>query len=124
SNPAACAKVVIPATGYLTQDGPAVQTFAIKKTAEIFGRISATTNGSPFLVGHQANLPMLLAACKRAGIVPERHLHTVGGFGNCGAAGSASVLSEHWDGFRPGDEVCLAVVGAGLTWGAALLRFT
>jgi len=32
------------------------------------------------------------------------------------------VLSTHWDRFAVGDLIAVAVVGSGLTWGAALLR--
>jgi 3-oxoacyl-[acyl-carrier-protein] synthase III len=122
SNPAACAKVVIPSTGYLRQDGPAVQMFAIKKTTEMYNRIAAIASGPLFVVGHQANLVMLRAACRRAGVHPDRHLYNVDEFGNCGAAGSASVVSQYWEHLEDGEEICLAVVGAGLSWGGALIR--
>ena len=65
---------------------------------------------------------MLSSVCDRAGIGPERHLSNVEEFGNCGAAGAPSVLSQNWDKFRPGDEVGLVVVGSGLTWGGVALR--
>ena len=32
------------------------------------------------------------------------------------------VMSMHWERFAPGDLIVMAVVGAGLTWGAALFR--
>jgi 3-oxoacyl-[acyl-carrier-protein] synthase-3 len=122
SNPLSCSKVVIPSTGYLKQDGPAVQIFAIKKITEIYKRIAQSAVGSPFLVGNQANLMMLREVCERAGVSVEKHLYNVDEFGHCGAAGSASVVSQYWDDLKDGDEICLAVAGAGLSWGGALLR--
>ena len=44
--------------------------------------------------------------------------------GNQGAAGAPTVLSSHWQDFQPGDLIVVAVVGSGLSWGAALLRKT
>jgi 3-oxoacyl-[acyl-carrier-protein] synthase-3 len=37
-------------------------------------------------------------------------------FGNCGAAGAPTVLSQHWEELR-GAIVHMAVVGSGLAWG-------
>jgi 3-oxoacyl-[acyl-carrier-protein] synthase-3 len=124
SNPAASRTVTIPATGYLRQDGAAVQVFAIKKTAEMFRRLKGKAAGTPYLVGHQANLVMLRAVCARAEVTSDRHLYNVDDYGNCGAAGSASVISQFWNNLKDGDEICLAVVGAGLSWGGALLKYT
>jgi 3-oxoacyl-[acyl-carrier-protein] synthase-3 len=66
---------------------------------------------------------MLRSVCQRAGIGESAHLHNVGRFGNCGAAGLPSVLSENWNIFRAGDRVLAAVVGAGLTSAGLLLEF-
>ena len=74
-------------------------------------------------VGHQANLLVLEGICRRVEVDPERHFHNVTDFGNCGAAGAPSVLSQRWESFEAGDEVAIALVGAGLTWGGALIEF-
>jgi 3-oxoacyl-[acyl-carrier-protein] synthase-3 len=66
---------------------------------------------------------MLRSVCQRAGVDESAHLHNVERFGNCGAAGMPSVLSEYWDTFRAGDTVLAAVVGAGLTSAGILLEF-
>jgi 3-oxoacyl-[acyl-carrier-protein] synthase-3 len=44
-------------------------------------------------------------------------------FGNCGAAGAPGVLSQNWERFSPGDLLAMVVVGAGLSWGGALITF-
>jgi 3-oxoacyl-[acyl-carrier-protein] synthase-3 len=114
-------KVTIRTGGHLQQDGHAVQNFAIRGMACIVERMRP---GAPFqFVGHQANLPMLRSVCQRTGVEESAHLHNVERFGNCGAAGMPSVLSEHWDTFRAGDTVLAAVVGAGLTSAGLLLEF-
>ena len=126
SNPAGWDKVVIPAGGHFDQSGRAVQTFAIRKTLKALGHLRQHTRSSPdrqYLIAHQANLLMLDNVRSRAEVPPDRHLYNVDLFGNCGAAGAPSVLSEHWGRFRAGDELTLVVAGSGLTWGGLLFTF-
>ncbi|HKK49447.1 MAG TPA: 3-oxoacyl-[acyl-carrier-protein] synthase III C-terminal domain-containing protein, partial [Alkalispirochaeta sp.] len=123
SDPGNWQKVVIPNGGYFDQNGPAVQGFAIRKTGECIRDLRSSLSGDDFwFVGHQANLLMLQSVVSRAGIDPEKHLSNVKDFGNCGAAGAPAVVSQNWDRFHNGDQILLAVVGAGLTWGAVTLE--
>lgn len=123
SDPAGWSKVQIPTGGHFQQNGSAVQGFAIRKSGETLKKLSSLfTSESFWYIGHQANLLMLQSVCGREGITPERHLYNVDAFGNCGAAGAPSVLSQNWDRFSTGDEIALAVVGSGLTWGGAALK--
>jgi 3-oxoacyl-[acyl-carrier-protein] synthase-3 len=123
TDPAGWEKVVIPSAGYLRQDGPSVQSFAVRRTEWAIRHLGAQAHNGFFFIGHQANLLMVESAAARTGIAAERHLFNVDRRGNCGAAGAPSVLSENWDCFREGDEVVLAVVGAGLTWAGLLISF-
>lgn len=130
SSPAGADKVLIPRTGYFSQDGRAVQMFAIKRTREGYERIREARSELPdaesrplHFVGHQANLRVLEQVCQRCDIPPERHVSNVELHGNAGGASAPSVLSMHWDKFRPGDDVAVSVVGGGLTWARALVRF-
>jgi len=126
SDPSAADKVRIPRLGHFVQEGRAVQLFAIRKSLEALARLESARgeDGRPLhLVGHQANLRVLQAVCERAGVGAERHHTNVAHYGNTGAASAPSVLSQAWDRFRPGDDVALVGVGAGLTWGGALVRF-
>ena len=126
SDPANWQKVVIPAGGHFDQNGPAVQGFAIRKTGECLKELRHSLPERDFwFVGHQANLLMLQSVVSRAGIDPKRHLYNVQDFGNCGAAGAPSVLSQNWDRFATaGERIALAVVGAGLTWSAVTFEVT
>ena len=65
---------------------------------------------------------MLNAVCERGQIDPALHWSNVAEFGNCGAAGAPSVLSQRWDQLPPECEIALVVVGSGLTWGGALIE--
>jgi 3-oxoacyl-[acyl-carrier-protein] synthase-3 len=124
SDPAGWNKVVIPAGGHFTQEGSAVQGFAIRKSVATINELVPLLRGDRadmVFIGHQANLLMLNAVCERAQIEPSHHLFNVDEFGNCGAAGAPGVLSQRWDTLPPQCEIALVVVGSGLTWGGLLL---
>jgi 3-oxoacyl-[acyl-carrier-protein] synthase-3 len=126
SDPAGSDKVVVPRAGHFTQQGHAVQMFAIKKTAEGVVRLRdgvADPEREFHFVGHQANLRMLEVVCRQCEIPPERHHSNVEWYGNTGAASAASVLSMGWEKWGAADDVAVVGVGAGLTWGSFLLRF-
>jgi 3-oxoacyl-[acyl-carrier-protein] synthase III len=125
SDPAGWNKVVIPAGGHFAQEGSAVQGFAIRRSVTTVASLAAHVRRSRdamLFIGHQANLMMLNSVCERAGIAPARHLSNVAEFGNCGAAGAPSVLSQHWDALPATCELALVVVGSGLTWGGLLIE--
>ncbi len=125
SDPSGWKHVLIPAGGHFQQDGQAVQSFAIRKTIATFTELTAglPPESQPAFIGHQANALMLDAVCRRAQITPERHFSNVDRYGNCGAAGAPSVLSENWDKIT-NEYLGLVVVGSGLTWGGLLLHFS
>ncbi|MEW5849950.1 MAG: ketoacyl-ACP synthase III [Myxococcota bacterium] len=120
SDPAGWEKIRIPRHGHFHQDGRAVQGFAIRTTRDMVRNLQAQSAAPSrmMFVGHQANLLMLEAVCRHAGIDPSRHFHNVADHGNTGAAGAPSVLSQRWELWRDGDEIAMAVVGAGLSWSA------
>lgn len=125
SNPASYSTIMVPAGGHFYQEGPAVQRFAIKKMVAIiehFRNKHHIPTEKHYFIGHQANLMMLRSICKIADINERSHLYNVDEFGNCGAAGAPSVFSQNWHNFTQGDQIILAVVGAGLTWGGMLIE--
>ena len=126
SSPSGHDKVIVPRFGFFNQDGPAVQKFAVKRTAEYLKRLRAK-HADPrrrfSFVGHQANLRMLESVCKLCDIAPDRHFSNVEHFGNTAAAGSTSVLSMRWSEWSADDEVAVVGVGSGLTWAGYMLRF-
>jgi 3-oxoacyl-[acyl-carrier-protein] synthase-3 len=127
ASPSGADKVVIQRTGHFAQDGRAVQMFAIKRTGDGYARIAEARGREAarplHFVGHQANLRVLEQVCRRCDVPPERHHQNVEHFGNTGGASAPSVLSMQWEKWQPHDDVALSVVGAGLSFGRALLRF-
>ncbi len=123
SSPEGWSKVRIPRMGYFEQEGATVQTFAIKRTVRCYNEIRKKIGGQPFLISHQANLKMLESVCTRCEIKPNRHVFNVDEYGNTGAAGAPTVLSQNWHKFTAGDKIALVVVGAGLTWSSMAIEF-
>jgi 3-oxoacyl-[acyl-carrier-protein] synthase III len=129
SSPAGCALVTIPRFGHFAQEGSAVQRFAIKTTLSCLETMlpaarerALRTGGQARFIGHQANATMLDSVARRAGLPPAGHWHNVELFGNTGASGAPTVLSQNWAGLAAGDTVVLVVVGAGLTWAALTIE--
>jgi 3-oxoacyl-[acyl-carrier-protein] synthase III len=125
SDPSGHEKVKIAPFQHFHQDGSAVQGFAVRRACKLLNELRAMAKGKAedvYFIGHQANLRMLESVVARCDVPTERHLYNVDRFGNCGAAGAPSVLSENWKKFVPGDEIALTVVGAGLSWAGLLLR--
>jgi 3-oxoacyl-[acyl-carrier-protein] synthase III len=125
-SPAGCDEVVIKRTGHFFQNGAAVQKFAIKRMSELLSGIQAELGEAKdrlIYVGHQANLTMLEAVCRRCEIPSERHYRNIVDFGNQAAAGAPTVISQNWEKFGPGSLVGVVVVGSGLSWSSMLLEF-
>ncbi|MEM7410590.1 MAG: ketoacyl-ACP synthase III [Myxococcota bacterium] len=126
SQPSGRDKVVVPRGRHFRQEGRTVQMFGIKKMVAAVERLrdelEVPTRRLHF-VGHQANLRMLERVRDLAEIPTERHHTNVEWYGNTGAASAASVLSMEWEKWRPGDDVAVAGVGAGLTWSSYGVRF-
>jgi 3-oxoacyl-[acyl-carrier-protein] synthase-3 len=121
SDPENWQKVQCPVGQHFFQEGSAVQKFAIKKTLALLEQLKASDTS--YFIGHQANLSMLTSVCRMAQIPDHYHLYNVDQFGNCGAAGAPSVLSQRWSHFQSGNTIVMCVVGAGLTWGGLSIRY-
>lgn len=126
SDPAGHEKVVIPRLGHFRQEGRTVQSFAIRKTSDLYlkAREKFQDGARSFhFVGHQANLRMLESVCKRCEIAADRHHFNCEYFGNTAGASSGGVISQQWDKWTPNDDISVVGVGSGLTWGSYLMRF-
>ena len=78
------------------------------------------------VIPHQANIRILNAVAKRMGIDPEKKLYlNIDKYGNMSAASSAVALCEAVEEGRvkKGDLILLDAFGAGLTWGAVLVKW-
>jgi 3-oxoacyl-[acyl-carrier-protein] synthase-3 len=126
SDPAGNGKVVVPRLGHFHQEGRTVQTFAIRKTSDLYlatQKNHREDDRNFHFVGHQANQRMLESVCRRCDIPDDRHHFNCEFFGNTAGASSGGVISQNWDKWTPRDDICVVGVGSGLTWGSYLMRF-
>lgn len=78
------------------------------------------------VIAHQANARIITAVGKRLGIDPARVVIDIAEVGNTSAASIPIAMDRAWRAGRvgPGDLVLTTAFGAGLAWGANLLRWT
>ena len=78
------------------------------------------------LIPHQANARIMIAVAERLKIPQERAVVDVESVGNTSAASIPVALDRAWRAgrVRTGDLVLLTSFGAGLAWGANLIRWT
>ena len=76
------------------------------------------------LVPHQMNARIIESAAKRLGLSDEKVFCNIAEYGNTSAASVPIALHEcrQRELVKPGDTVILVAFGAGLTWGANVLR--
>jgi 3-oxoacyl-[acyl-carrier-protein] synthase III len=77
------------------------------------------------LVPHQANIRIIDATARHAGIEPGKVVVTVDRYGNTSAASIPMALADAVASGRlkPGMTVLLVAFGAGFTWGSAVIRW-
>ena len=78
------------------------------------------------VVPHQANARIIAAVAKRLGVSDERLVVDVADVGNTSAASIPIALESTWRSGRlqPGSILLTVAFGAGLAWGANLIRWT
>lgn len=109
--------------------GQAVFKHAVKRLPEVIdevlGRNGLTIGDVALMVPHQANLRINEMVARQIGIDPTRVFNNIQRYGNTTAASIPIALHEAvLDGrVQRGDIVLLAAFGAGLTWGANLIRW-
>jgi 3-oxoacyl-(acyl-carrier-protein) synthase III len=128
SNPRLTPSMLEEGRHYPRMDGPAVFRRAVERlpevAREILARNGLTVADVDLVVPHQANLRINLHVAQELGMPPEKVVHTVQRWGNTTAASIPTALDlAREDGrARPGSLVLMLAFGAGLTWGAALVR--
>ncbi len=110
-------------------NGQEVYKFAVREVPAVLQELLEGTGTRAdqldWLLLHQANQRILDAVAERFSVAPERVLTNLAHYGNTSAATIPLMLDEAVrDGrIRPGDLIASSGFGAGLSWGAALLRW-
>jgi len=93
---------------------------------QLLDKSGHTPDDVDLLIPHQANARIMIAVAERLGIDLARAVVDVESVGNTSAASIPIALDRAWRAgrVRPGDLVLLTSFGAGLSWGANLIRWT
>ncbi len=113
----------------VTMNGREVYRFAVNRVPETLEKsifhAGLKTADIDWLILHQANQRILDAAAKRLGVPSDRVVSNMAKHGNTDAA-SIPIALDEWvraGKIKPGDTLALSGFGAGLSWGAAILKW-
>jgi 3-oxoacyl-[acyl-carrier-protein] synthase-3 len=122
-------KVVCERSHYMKMAGREVFKAAVLAMAvacdQALRRAGITAGQVDLLVPHQANLRIIEATAKHAGIPMSKVMVNVDRYGNTSSASIPLALEEALAEGRvgPGSVVLLVAFGAGFTWGSTVIRW-
>ena len=114
---------------YLRMNGKEVFRHAVRVMTESCERVLKQCNVSSdqvaWFIPHQANIRIVEAVASQLNVGMERFPFNLDRYGNTSAASIPLALEEAWRNgkIKHGDLVLIVAFGAGLTWGATLLRW-
>jgi 3-oxoacyl-[acyl-carrier-protein] synthase III len=112
---------------YVYQEGINVFKFAVTKMADVCAEVMArnklTSDDIAFLVPHQANKRIIDACAERMGVGAEKVMVNIQRYGNTTGGTIPLCLWDWQDQLKKGDNLILAAVGGGFTWGAIYLKW-
>lgn len=114
---------------YVKMNGPEIFKFAVKVMAEstlsVLKMCSIKPEELDYLIPHQANLRIIESASKKLGLKPEQIVVNIERYGNMSSASIPVALDELVEEgkVKEGNLIAMVAFGAGLTWGATVLRW-
>ena len=114
---------------YLFMAGREVFKFAVKIMGECalkaLDSAGLSTKDIDWLIPHQANIRIIESAAKRLELPMEKVFVNIEKYGNTSAASIPIALHEAYreEKIKKGDVIVLVGFGAGLTWGASVMRW-
>ncbi len=122
--------LMLPTEGKLYMNGREVYRFAVTAmTSSLKAAVEKaeiTLDHIDLLIPHQANIRIIHSAAQTLGLPLEKVFTNVEKYGNTSAASIPVALCEAIEAGRvkPGDTVAMVAFGAGLAWGATIVRWT
>ena len=113
---------------FMKMKGREVYKFAVSKMMDLIDRALESTGLSPndlkLVIPHQSNLRIIESVREKLGLPQEKIAVNIDQFGNTSAASVIMALdAARRDGtLRSGDHIMMLAIGAGLTWGAVVMR--
>jgi 3-oxoacyl-[acyl-carrier-protein] synthase-3 len=114
---------------YMEIHGREVYQQAVRRIVEMvtdcLQHCNLTVDDLGMMVSHQMNARIIESAAKRLNLPPEKVFINIDKYGNTSAASIPIALDEciREGRIKPRDMVILVAFGAGLTWGANIVRF-
>jgi 3-oxoacyl-[acyl-carrier-protein] synthase-3 len=98
----------------------------VKSAQDVMERCGVTIDDVDVYVPHQANMRIIDHATRKLGVPSEKVVINVDRYGNTSSGSIPLALADAaQDGrLKPGKLVLMTGMGAGLTWGSALIRWT
>jgi 3-oxoacyl-[acyl-carrier-protein] synthase-3 len=115
---------------YVKMNGREVFKFAtrvlVQSAQDLLGKCGKTIEDVDLYIPHQANVRIIDHATRKLGVPSDRVVINVDRYGNTSSGSIPLALADAAsDGrLRPGQLVLMTGMGAGLTWGSALIRWT
>jgi 3-oxoacyl-[acyl-carrier-protein] synthase-3 len=115
---------------YVKMNGREVFKFAtrvlVQSAGDVLARCDASVDDVDVYVPHQANVRIIDHAAKKLGFPKEKVVINVDRYGNTSSGSIPLALADAVaDGrLRRGELVLMTGMGAGLTWGSALMRWS
>jgi 3-oxoacyl-[acyl-carrier-protein] synthase-3 len=123
------AKTVEAKRHYVKMQGKPVFTHAVKNISAAAEAALAANGKTPadidWVVAHQANIRILQGVAERCGLPLDKFYLNIHKYGNTSSASIPIALDEavREGKIKAGDLLLMAALGAGLSWGSALVRF-
>jgi 3-oxoacyl-[acyl-carrier-protein] synthase-3 len=97
----------------------------VETVTECLEKCNLTIDDIKMVVSHQMNARIIESAAKRLELSPEKYFINITEYGNTSAASVPLAFDQaiHEGKIKSGDIVILVAFGAGLTWGATVIRF-
>ncbi|HEX5246555.1 MAG TPA: beta-ketoacyl-ACP synthase III [Gaiellaceae bacterium] len=98
----------------------------VQSAEDLLAQCEVTIDDVDLYIPHQANVRIIEHATRKLGVPSERVVINVDRYGNTSSGSIPLALADALaDGrLRPGQLVLMTGMGAGLTWGSALMRWT
>src|SRR6202011_1845718 len=113
----------------MRRDGRNVSRFATEilaqATLQALEKANVSLEDVKLIVPHQANARIIEAAGKRLGVGPDVMVNEIANYGNTSTASTPPALKDVLAEGRlqRGDHLVLVGFGAGLTWGACVIKW-
>jgi len=113
----------------IAMNGREVYKYAVRALPEaVLEALSAqglTPADVTHLIGHQANLRIIESVCHRLGLPLEKCWVNIHRYGNTSSASLPTTLDEanRAGRLRQGDVIAMMAIGAGMAWGAGVVRW-